>query len=174
MLFEIYINPKLTNLKNIQKNLNSFLRFKSYLDRYNIIIYTKYSSLDFDLKRFSKLKINFVRINNKVTSLRQLWTENIEIYNNINWVIHYDIEEELIEFDFIKMIFKKLKNTFVKKDYNNIYENLFCIDTNLLINFVTSTNDLTPEFIMRNTCNYYFLKYMNIVSKNSKGENIYI
>jgi len=175
MLFEIYINPKFNNLNKIKTHLNSFFRFKSFLDRYNIIIYTKYSSLQFDLKKFSKFKIHFITIEENITSLRQLWTQNIQIYNNVNWVIHYNIQDELIEFDFIKMIFKNMKNTFVKKDFHNIYENLFCIHTHLLNNFITSNNNhLTPIFIMRNTYYYYFLKYMNIISTNSKGENIYI
>lgn len=115
-----------------------------------------------------------MRIDDNITSLKILWTKNIEIYNNINWVIHYDIEDELFEFDFIKMIFKKMKNTFVKKNLDEIYENLFCINTDLLINFVTSDQKLTPSFITHNASNYYFLKYMNVISKNKNGENIYI
>lgn len=176
ILFEIYINPLLTNLDNIRKNLYSFLKFKNFLDKFNIVIYSKYKSLDFNLKKFSKLKIHFVRIDEKTTNLWNLWSKNIEIYNNVNWVIHYDIEYELIEFDFIKMIFKKLKNTFVKKNHKVIYTNLFCIDTDLLIHFVTSSynKELTPDFILNNSLNYYFLKYMNIVSKNERNENIYI
>lgn len=174
MLFEIYINPKNTNLEKIKRNLISFLRFKSFLDRYDIIIYTKYSSLDFDLRKFSKLKIHFVRITDEITSLKKLWIANIEVYNNVNWVVHYDIQDELLEFDFIKMIFKKMKNTFVKKNQNEIYTNLFCINTDLLINFITSSKELTPRFIMHNSSNYYFLKYMNIICKNKNNANIYI
>lgn len=171
MIFEIFINPELTNFEMINRNLVSFLKFKNYLEKYDIIIFTKYRSLDFDLKKFSKLKIYFVKIEDDVTTLRKLWSKNIEIYNNTNWVVHYDIKDEIIEFDFIKMIFKKFRNIFVKKNNSEIYQNLFCINTELLVKFITTMDDenLNSEFIIKNTTEYYFLKYLNVVQDKESG-----
>lgn len=173
MLFEIYIHPKLNDVKQIQQNLKSFFKYKNFLDKHTIIIYTKFQESDFYFKKF-KLNIQFILINDNIQTLRELWIQNIHIYENINWVIHYEIEDEIIEFDFIKMIFKKIKNIFVKKNSNDVYHNLFCINTNLLLAYISCNDKLNPEFIIKNSSNYYFLKYMNIISKNEYGENIYI
>ena len=121
-----------------------------------------------------KLNIQFFKINKNITEIRKLWNNNRDIYRREDWVIHYNLNNKILEFDFIKMIFKKLKNTFVKKNKNEIYYNLFCINSNLIFKFINQNSILNYNFIIRNSNNNYFLKYMNIISKNESGENIYI
>lgn len=175
MLFEIYIHPKFKNKEVILVNLQSFFKFKNYLSKHRIIIYTSFKSTDFDLKKYHKLNIKFVHINDTIANLRQLWIKNLDNYNNEEWIIHYNIEDRMLEFDFIKMIFKKVQNTFVKRNSYDIYKNLFCIHIDLLLKFISSDYyHLDPKFIIYNSHNYCFLKYMNIISKNEMGENIYI
>ena len=175
MLFEIFIHPSLKNKEEIDKNLNSFFQFKNYLTKHQIIIYTKYDKEDFNIRKVQKLNIKYEKITNNVKDIKTLWIEYINNYRNVNWVIHYEIQDRLIEFDFIKMIYKKNKDTFVKKNPFEIYNNLFCINVDLILKYIISNNiQMTPDFIITNSKNYYFLKYMNIVSKNENGENIYI
>lgn len=173
MLFEIFIEPQFTNLDIIQKHLNNFFKFKNYINKHKIIIYTNINPNLLTIKKNSK--INFIHINSDIITIKQLWKQNIELYNNEEWIIHYNLKDRLIEFDFIKMILKKQKNTFVKKNSYEIYNNLFCIDKNLFMNYILNDDAiLNIEFIMQNTNNYYFLKYMNIISINEANENIYI
>lgn len=175
MLFEIYIPPELTDFDIIQDHLFSFLKFKNYLDKHRIIIYSLYEKKDFELRKFTKLDIQFKKISEDIDTLKDLWVKNIDIYREENWVVHYNLSNKLLEFDFIKMIFKKLKNTFVRRSKSEVYDNLFCIHVDLMFRFIIDDNKvLTPEFITRNCGNYYFLKYMNIVSKDKYGEYIYI
>jgi len=175
MLFEIYIPPYLEDLEKIQQNLNSFLKFKNFLDKFDIIIYSKFHPDTFNLKRFYKLNIRWLSIDENTNDLYTLWIKNIKEYEDLDWVVHYDVRDKLIEFDFIKMIFKKIKNTFVKSSYNTIFTNLFCIDTNLLIKYISNkNNNFDPDFILNNSFNYYFLKYMNILSTDKNCKNIYI
>lgn len=174
MLFEIYITPKLKDIELIRKHLMFFLKYKNYLSKHQIIIYSLYNKEDLINKKYQKLNIEFCLIRNTTTDIKTLWINNIEKYLNQDWIIHYELENRLMEFDFIKMVFKKLKNTFVKKNHI-VYTNLFCIDQDLLLRFINSENKiLTSDFIVSNTHNFYFLKYMNIISKNEFGQNIYI
>ena len=175
MLFEIFIHPDIDNKEKIEQNLKSFFQFKNYLTKHKIIIYTKYTKEDFNIKKIQKLNIKYEKIGNNITNIKHLWTNFIDNYKDINWVIHYEIQDRIIEFDFIKMIYKKTKDTFVKKNPFQIYHNLFCINVDLILKFIiANTKILDPDFIVSNSKNYYFLKYMNIISKNEKGENIYI
>lgn len=175
MLFEIYIHPKLNDKKIIQKNMESFFQFKNYLTKHKIIIYTKFDKEDFVLKKVQKLDINYVKITDEITNIKKLWITFIDNYKDQDWIIHYEIQDRLIEFDFVKMIYKKTKDTFVKKNSNEIYFNLFCINIDLILKYIMSKNMLlNPDFIVKNSRNYYFLKYMNIISKNINGENMYI
>lgn len=175
MLFEIFIDPNLKDKEMIDKNLASFFQFKNYLTKHSIIIYSKYNKEDFNIKKVQKLNIKYQKINNEINNIKILWTNYINNYKDVDWVIHYNIQDKLIEFDFVKMIYKKTKDTFVKKNSYEIYYNLFCINVDLILKYIISKySKLTPEFIINNSQNYYFLKYMNIISKNENGDNIYI
>lgn len=176
LLFELFIHPTFTDLNKIQKNFVYFFKYKNYLARYKILVYTKFKKKDFNLSKFHKLNIEFHKIDDTISGIKELWTSNMDNYNDYDWVIHYDVRDRLLEFDFIKMIFKKSKNnTFVKKNMREVYDNLFCINFDLMVKFILSkNNNLDPNFIMTNSNNYYFLKYMNIITKNDNGDNIYI
>ena len=174
MLFEIFIEPQMTDLEVLQNNLNWFFKYKNYLQKHKIIIYTKFNEDDFNIKKVQKLDIQYVKITDDITSLKKLWIKYIDNYKE-DWIIHYNIKDKMIEFDFIKMIFKKQKDTFVRRNNYEIYENLFCINLDLMIKFITSNlSNINPEFIVNYSRNYYFLKYMNIITKNRNGFNIYI
>lgn len=176
MLFEIFIHPQLKDKEHIQNNLYSFFQFKNYLTKHRVVIYTMFDEDDFEMKKIKKkLKLEFVKITEGIDNIKSLWRKYYDIYKEEEWIIHYDIRDKIIEFDFVKMIYKKTKDTFVKKNHYEVYDNLFCINIDLMLKYIISNNTiLNPEFIIINSKNYYFLKYMNIVSKNDYGENIYI
>ena len=176
MLFEIFIHPQLKDKEHIQNNLYSFFQFKNYLTKHRVVIYTMFDEDDFDMKKIKKkLQLEFVKITDGIDNIKSLWRKYYDIYKEEEWIIHYDIRDKIIEFDFVKMIYKKTKDTFVKKNHYEIYDNLFCINIDLMLKYIISNNTiLNPEFIVINSKNYYFLKYMNIISKNDYGENIYI
>ena len=176
MLFEIFIGPEITDLSQIRTNLISFLKFRNFLDKHKVIVYTKYDKTQFGIpNKFLKLDIDFIKIDENITSIKKLWVDKKSLYNDYNWIIHYNIKDQIIEFDFIKMIFKKLKNTFVKKSHTEIFDNLFCINKDLIQKFIqTDYEYIDVPFILSNTQDCYFLKYMNIVTKTKDNRNIYI
>ena len=176
MLFEIFIHPEFKNKEHIQDNLYSLFQFKNYLSKHNIIIYSIYNEDDFDMKKIQKkLKIEFVKISEGIDNIKTLWRKFYDLYKDEDWIIHYEIQDKIIEFDFVRMLYKKTKDTFVKKNNYEIYNNLFCIHSDLILKYIISDiSVLNPEFIANNSKNYYFMKYMNIISKNENDENIYI
>ena len=174
MFFEIFIPPDFDDLNIIQNNINWFFKYKNYLNKHSILIYTKYEESQLNIKKSQKLNIQYIKIPENITTIKKLWEKYSNNYNQHDWIIHYNVKYRLIEFDFIKMIFKKLKNTFVKKNQDIVYYNLFCINYDLLTKYISSNvQDISPLFIINNSDNYYFLKYMNIISKKN-GTNIYI
>ena len=175
IIFELFIPPNQKNKEKIEKNLLYFFKYKNYFSKSKVIIYTTYEKQELQLKKYQKINIEFVKINQNIKTISDLWFKYSQNYHNVDWIIHYNLKDRLLEFDFIKMILKKIRNTFVKKSPNEIYDNLFCINTVLLFKFIQSKNKmLTPDFIIRNTLYYNFPKYMNIISKTNTGTNIYI
>ena len=176
MLFEIFIGPDITDLSKIRTNLISFLKFRNFLDKHKVFVYTKFDKGQLSIpNKYLKLDIDFVKIDDNITSIKKLWTEKRNLYDSHMWIIHYNIKDQIIEFDFIKMIFKKLKNTFVKKSHTEIFDNLFCINKHLMEKFIQADcGYIDVPFILSNSQDYYFLKYMNIITKTKDNRNIYI
>ena len=78
---------------------------------------------------------------NKGAGLIENWLVCKEVLKQYDWIIHFEPRQLLKNFDFFDSFFKNPRNLFTMgKENNHFNTGLFCIQTNILLNYISTVN----------------------------------